>query len=70
MTLDRRNRYIFLLRDADGNEHIGIRQWTRTGWKSRRTPLNWMRDCGEWRVIRSDKPFWRGGPRMVLEVPA
>lgn len=69
MKLNQSSRYIFLRRDASGAESIGVREWNGR-WKTRRHPTDRVSDYGRWRVIRSDKPLWRGGPRMVLEVPA
>ena len=67
MTLDRSMRYLFLLRDGD-RESIAARAWNGRRWKTHRYHWTAFSGYGNWRVIRSSKPFWKGGPTMVLEV--
>lgn len=69
MTLNPSMRYLFLLRDATG-ENIAARAWNGDfeKWETRRYTSEVLAGYGNWRVIRSPKPLWRGGPTMVLEV--
>ena len=67
MTLDHSMRYLFLLRDG-GGERIAARVWNGQKWETRRYLAKTLCGAGWWRVIRSEKPLWRRGPTMVLEV--
>jgi hypothetical protein len=68
-TLDRSKVYVFLLRDKRG-DRIGFRRFERGAWKVHELRELLLCGVGPWRVLRSEKPFWRRGPRMVLEVAA
>lgn len=69
VTLDRSKLYIFLVRGRY-RDRIGVRGWDGHRWRTRRLRGYSLAGPGPWRVMRSPLPFWRRGPRMVLEVAA